>query len=70
MIFNSHLLSRQKVLDALQTKNEVQQIAGTIVLTNTLFFTPVTTELAAVTLGLWFCSHFEDVPAIRINARY
>lgn len=69
MIFHSYLFSRQKVLDALQVKNKVQQIAGTTALTNTLFFAPVTIELAAVTLGLWVCSHFEGVLAIRVNAR-
>jgi len=49
-------------------KNEVQ-IQGTTVLTNTLFFTPFTAELAAVTLRLWLCSYLEGILAIKINTR-
>lgn len=50
-------------------KSKVQHNAGTSALTNALFFTPVTVEMTVVTHSLYFCSHFEGVLAIRINAR-
>lgn len=49
-------------------KSKVQDNAGTSALTNALFFTPVTMEIAVVALTLWFCSHFEGVLAVSINA--
>lgn len=49
-------------------KSKVQHNAGTSALTNALFFTPVTMEIAVVALTLWFCSHFEGVLAVSINA--
>lgn len=49
-------------------KSKVQHNAGTSALTNALFFTPVTVEIAVVALPLWFCSHFEGVLAVSISA--